>query len=159
MSTGKQDVLRLDVAVHHTPFVRVGQRARDLASNAHRLFHRQPVVPAEPLPHRVTLDVRHDVVELVVRLPRIVNGENVRMLKACGELDLAQKALCAERVRQLVVQHLDCDETLVPNVVRQVDRCRSTTADLALQDIAPGESLMEERRNVEHGYPVCGDES
>ena len=156
VSAGKQNVLGLDVPVHDTALVRVGECAGNFAPNAHRLLHGQAVVGAEPLPHRVAFDVWHHVKELVVRLPRIVDGENVWMLKARGELDLAKKALSTERVRELRVQHLDCDEALVPNVVRQVHRRCAPTTNLTLQDIASGESFVEKRRNVEHGYPVVG---
>lgn len=80
------------------------------------------------------------------------------MLEARSELDLAKEALGTERMRQLVVQHLDRHEPLVPHVMREIDRRRSPTADLPLQDIASGESFMKKWRDVEHGFPVCGGE-
>ena len=158
VAAGEEDVFGLDVAVHHAALVRVGQRAGHLAPDAHGFLHREPVVRAQPLPHRVALDVRHHIVELVVRLSRIVDGEDVRVLEARGELDLAKEALGTERMRQLVVQHLDRHEPLVAHVVREIDRRRSPTADLPLQDIASGERFMKKWRDVEHGFPVCGDE-
>ena len=58
------------------------------------------------------------------------------MLQSRGELDLAQEALRAERMRQLGVQHLDRDEPLVLDVVREIDGGGAATANLALQDVS-----------------------
>src|SRR5207302_11386956 len=59
LASRQQDVLRLDVAVHHVVAVGVAQRARHLAGDPYRLFERQlpppppppPPRPPPPLPH------------------------------------------------------------------------------------------------------------
>ena len=137
--------------MHDAALVRVRERAGHLAPDADRLLDGQPVVRAEPLPQRVALDVRHDVVELLRRRARIVDGEDVRMLQTGRELDLALEALRAERVRQLGVQDLDGDEPLVPHVVREEHRRRSAATDLPLQDVAPSTDIpLEDIVSGEH---------
>jgi hypothetical protein len=39
---------------------------------------------------------RHHVVEKVVRLPRVDEGEDVRVLQPCGDLDFPQEPFGAE---------------------------------------------------------------
>jgi hypothetical protein len=148
VAAGEEDVLGLDVAMDHAALVRVRQRAGHLAPDPHRGLHGQPVVRAEPLAQRVALHVRHHVEELVVGLPRIVDREDVRVLQAGGELDLAHEALRAERVRQLGMQYLDRDEPLVAHVVREVYRGCTPTTDLPLQDVPSGEDVVQDRRDV-----------
>jgi hypothetical protein len=169
VTAGEENVLRLDVAVHDPSLVRVGQRAGDLAPDAHRFFDREPVVRRQPLPQRLTLDEGHDVVQLVRHLAGIVDRQDVRMLQAGRELDLAQEALRADRVRQLRMEHLDGDEPLVPLVAREVHRGRATATDLPLQRVPPttdiplhdelaGEDVVQGRRSIVHGWLRLGGE-
>ena len=140
---GKEDVLGLDVAMDHTAFVRVGQGTGYLATDADRLLDGQAVVRAKPRAHGVALHVGHHVVQLRVRLARVVDGEDVGMLQAGRELDLAEEALRAQCVRQLRVEYLDGDESLVADVVRKVDRGSTAASDLALEEVPPCERLVE----------------
>ena len=69
MASRQQNVVRLDIAVHDAMLMRMGERVDHLAENPHRVVYRQLAVPGEPLPQRLPLDVRHDVVEEPVRFP------------------------------------------------------------------------------------------
>jgi hypothetical protein len=42
--------------------------------------------------------------------------------------------------------------------MRQIHRRCSAATDLSFQDVASRESLVEEWRNIEHGYPVFGED-
>jgi hypothetical protein len=55
------------------------------------------------------------------------------MLQAGGDLDLLHKALGAERMGQLLVQDLEGDRPIVPEIARQVDGGHAAPAEFALE--------------------------
>jgi len=59
-----------------------------------------------------------------------------RMLQPRRRSDLAQKALRPNGSRELGVQHLHGDLSVMPHVVREVDRCHPARAKLALDPVA-----------------------
>jgi hypothetical protein len=75
----QQDVLRLDVAVHHTEPMRVLERLRDLRRDADRILHRQLVLPVQSVPQAFPLHVRHHVEEEAAGLAGVEEREDVRM--------------------------------------------------------------------------------
>jgi hypothetical protein len=77
-----------------------------------------------------------------------MDREDVGVLEARREPDLAKEAPRPQGVRQLRMQHLHRDEPLVPDVVRQIDRRRTPAPDLAREDVASGDGVVEQRRNV-----------
>jgi len=52
MAAGQEDVLRLDIAVDHTVFVRVLQGIADLGRDADGVLHRERPMTNEPVPQR-----------------------------------------------------------------------------------------------------------
>ena len=65
----QQDVLRLDVPVHHVVPVGVAQRACYFPGDPQRLVKRQRPFPLEPVAQRLAFDIRHDVIEEPRRFP------------------------------------------------------------------------------------------
>jgi hypothetical protein len=61
------------------------------------------------------------------------------MLQPRSGLDLAQETLRAERVGKIWVQHLEGDQPIVPEVAGEIDRGHTTTAELALEQVAVGQ--------------------
>jgi hypothetical protein len=55
------------------------------------------------------------------------------MLEAGCDLDLLHKALGAERMGQLLVQDLEGDRPIVPEIARQVDGGHAAPAEFALE--------------------------
>jgi len=53
-----------------------------------------------------------------------------------GELDLPEKAVCPEIHRQLGMDHLERDQALLLQILRQVDRRHPTATELALDAVA-----------------------
>ena len=86
---------RLDVAMHDAVRVSTGQCVDDLDQNPQRLGHRQLSVAVDSLAERLTLDVRHGEEQkgLAIRdgFSRVVEREDVGMLQARRDLDLAQE--------------------------------------------------------------------
>ena len=92
-AAGHQHVVGLDVTVHDTAFVRVGQRRRDVAQHAHRFVERQFALLHEARAQRFALDQRHREVGQAARIARRPQGHDVRMLQPRGERDLTLEAL------------------------------------------------------------------
>jgi hypothetical protein len=63
LASGKQHVLRLDVAVDDTIGVGVAERTRDLLGNPDRLVERESSFFRQPDPERWPVDEWHDVVQ------------------------------------------------------------------------------------------------
>ena len=89
--------------------VGVGERLGDVAEEPHRVGDRQLAAPGQPVAERLALDVRHDVVEEAVGLARVEQRQDVGVLQAGGDLDLADEPLRAQRGRELGAEHLDRD--------------------------------------------------
>ncbi len=120
----EQDVAGLDVAMDDALTVGVVKSLGHLGGDRHCLVDRELNLRFEPLPKGLALDVRHDVVEKAGRLAGVEQGQDVRMVQAGGDLDLAQEALRTEGGRQLRVKDLDRDLSLV----LQMSSARNTVA-------------------------------
>jgi len=88
---------------------------------------------------------------MLLRYSAIEDGQNVGMLEAGGELDFPEKALGAERMGQLLVQDLEGDGPLVPEITRQVDRSHAALAELALEQVTIAEGIRQWRVDGGHG--------
>ena len=146
----QQDVLRLDVAVDHAVAMRVVERGADLLGEAHGIVDGQLVLAIQAIAQRLALDERHHVEEVAVRLPRVEQREDVRMLQRRRRLDLGQEAIGANDGGELWAQHLHRDAAIVLEIVRQIHGRHAARAELALESIAIGERLNEARRGVFH---------
>jgi hypothetical protein len=65
------------------------------------------------------------------------------VLEAGGELDLPLEALGPERAGEIGVQHLECDRTLVPEVLGEEDGRHAAPPELALEGVGRGESSLQ----------------
>ena len=106
--TGEQHVVGLDVAVHDAALVRIHQRARDVAQNAHRFVLRKR--PArQSAAQRLAFDKRHRIVRRPVDLSGREHRHDVRLLQRGGELDLPLEPARAQRRRKLGREDFDDD--------------------------------------------------
>ena len=65
------------------------------------------------------------------------------MLEPGGELDLAEEAIGAQHGRELGVEDLQGDQTVMLDVPGQVHRRHAAAAELPLEDIAVAEGVFE----------------
>ena len=144
----QQDVLRLDVPVHHIVAVREREGLADLARDGERVGQRQLVLPQQPLAESLALDEGHDEVERVRGLAGVVERQDVRMGEAARDGDLAQEALRAERLRQLGAEDLQRDRTVVSPVVGEVHRRPSAAPELALDRVPVREGRLQSREPI-----------
>ncbi len=80
MPGGEQDVLGLDVAMHDVARMRVAQGGRHLADELERLLERELPLALQAVAQRLSLHVRHHVVEQAAGRTGVVDGEDVRVL-------------------------------------------------------------------------------
>ena len=139
----EQHVLRLDVAVHDAAVVRELQRVADLRDDAQRLRGRQPS-RALHLPQVHAVDELHQQVVQAARLAEVVDGDDVRVLKAREGARLAREALGEARVaRDGGRQNLERDQSVEPRLPRLVDGAHAALAD-QFEDL----ELRKERAQV-----------
>ena len=70
------------------------------------------------------------------------------MIQSCREPDLTQKPLRSERRREIGMQHLERDDAIVLDVLRQIHCRHSAAAELAIDYVALGERFPQ-RANQE----------
>ena len=72
------------------------------------------------------------------------------MLQAGGEPNLALEALRAERSGQPGIEHLERNRSLVPKILGQPHGGRASPSQLALEQVAAAQSLLELGARVGH---------
>jgi len=95
------------------------------------------------LSKRFTLDIRHDVIQKSINSAGVEQRQNVRMIQSRGCLYLAEKPLCSERFGYVRVKYLECDETIVPEILREINSGRSTTPKLAIDRVRGVERVAQ----------------
>lgn len=141
VARGKQDVVRLDIAVHHALLIRVTQRLRHLLRDSQGVWDGKLLFSVETVAQRIAFHVGHDVIEQTVNVPRIVQRQDVRVSQASRDLNLAEKAARPQVVRQLRAEDLHGDLAVVFQVFRQVDGRHPTTPDLPLEGVSVRQCL------------------
>jgi hypothetical protein len=131
--TREQNVLRLDVAVHHAALVGVGECARHVPQHAHRFAHGQRGIALEPRTQRETIDEGHRVVGQPFGLARGEQRDDVRLLQARGELDLACEAFGRHSGGEVGGKHLHNDIAVEGDIARDEHPRHSAAAQLARQ--------------------------
>jgi hypothetical protein len=132
---GEQDVVRLDVAVHDATLVRIAQRAADIAQDAHGLRNGKRSDAREPAAERFPFHERHCVVGDAICLAGGEHRDDLRLLEARGELDLALEAVDVDARQQIGRQHLHHDLPPQRGLLGQEHRGHASPAELALEEV------------------------
>ena len=149
----QQDVLGLDVTVNDAVAVGVVECGRHLGRDLDCIVHRQLLLAADPVTHRLPFDVRHHVEEKAIGLSAVVQRQDVRMLEVGGRLDFAEEPLGADDRGEFRPQHLDGDAAVVLDVLRQVHGGHAALAEFPLEAVAVGQGLGEAGEDVGHLVP------
>ncbi len=153
----QQDVLGLDVAMHHTLCVRVVEGAGDLSCNRERVVKRELALPRQPRAETLAAHVRHYIEERAVGASRVNECQNVRVVEPRGDPDLREKSVGADGGGEVGAEHLECDIAIVLDVASQVDRRHSAGTDFTLDAIPPGQHLGELTRPPSEQRPKAFD--
>src|SRR5690606_4897894 len=140
---GEQDVLRLDVAVHHVVRVGNGERLGDLPGDVDGVFQRKLRLAVEAVAERLALDEGHHVVEQVAGLPQVVHPHDAGVLELLGQLDLAEEPVATERGGKLGVHDLHGDVAVVRDVAGEIYRRHPAASELAREYVAAGEGGLQ----------------
>ena len=134
--------------------VRVVQRLGHFPGDSHRIGHRERPFPLQPLANRAAGDVGHDIVDQALALSRFENGEDIGMLEPGGHLDFAEEALGGGDEAALLLEHLDGDPALEPEVLAQVDHGHATAAELMLDRVAARKGALKAGQGGVHRVPA-----
>ena len=139
----EEDVLRLNVAMHHPMLVCVRESAGDVAKHAHDVGQRKLAHAGQPCAQRLAVDERHGVVGETVGLPGGQQRHDVRVLQPSRHGDLPPKALDGDGVRELRGEHLHHDRTPERLLDGDEDARHASAAELALERVIGAERGLE----------------
>jgi hypothetical protein len=137
--------------VHDALTVRVRRRVGDLAGEAGGLLERELSFASQSCTQGLALDVGHRVPEHASVLAAVEHGEDVRVLEAGREADLAQEALAAKLGSEVGTEELERDQPVVLQVAGEPDRGHAAAPELALDPVAVREGLRQcDDRRIRH---------
>ena len=153
LALAQQDVLRLDVPVHHARHVGVRQCGRHVAHDRERVGERELRLAPHPLAQRLAGDQRHDVEHHALGPTRVVERHEVRMLERAGDGDLALEALESDGGRDVRIEDLHCDVTLELGVAGAEDRGHPAASELVAELVSRPQGGLQRLQLLSHGTP------
>ena len=151
----EQNVLGLDVAMDDAVAMRVVERDRHLDRDLHRVVDRELAFAIEPLAQRFAGDERHHVVQQMIRrLSRIVECQNIRMTDLRGQLDFAAEAFRTECHPEVRKQHLDGYLAIMPEIFREINSRHASASQLAHDLVPPFQGGPQPIETVRHRVSV-----
>src|SRR5256714_9185901 len=123
--------------------VSVRECVGNLARDSHSLGDRQAALALEPLAQRFSLYVGHGVEQQTIRFAGIEQRQDVRMGQPRRNADLLQEPFVPQRCRELGSQHLQRDESLIPEVPGEVDEGHPTATNFPLDCVAIAEGSLQ----------------
>jgi hypothetical protein len=116
----------------------------------HNVVERELRLPVEEGAERLSLDVRHHVVEQLARLAGREDRHDVRMRQLAGQLDLAPEPLPCRAARDRRVHDLDRNLPARGPLQPQVDRGHAAAPDLAQDLVVLGQAGAQGVQGVGH---------
>jgi hypothetical protein len=130
--------------------VRATERVNHVSEEAHHFTHRQLSLSGQLGAQRLSLDEGHAVVEQTVGLPGGEHGDDVGMVKAGSELDLASKAFNAETCSKVGWQDLEHHAPAEGNLFGDEDPAHAATAELSLDTVDRAQGVLESFQQIRH---------
>src|SRR5438270_858407 len=127
----------------------------DFAGDAQRFIERQSVLALEPVAQRFAFDIWRDVEQQSIGFARVQQRQDVRVTELCGDLDLAEKAVGAERVGQLGLEDLDRDEAVVLQVAGAIHDRHAALPQLPFYRIPAAQGSGESLALVDWHNLIC----
>ena len=145
MTRLEQNVRWLDVAVDHSPVVRVRQGVGHFSRDPERLLNGKRSLSRQPILQRLSLHVRHHEVQESIRLAGVDQSEDARVGETGHDLDFAKESFVTHRSRQLRVQDLERHLPVVLQVHDQVHRGHATAANFPFNRVTVRQRTTQAR--------------
>src|SRR5437868_10592559 len=129
--------------MHDAFLVRVVECTSDVAQDIHDLPHGHRPRAHESHTERLTLHERHRIKGESVHLTRAQDWDDVRVLQACGELDLAPEAFDVDAGSEVGREDFHDDAPPESALLRDEDTAHAAAGQLALDDVGAGEGGLE----------------
>ena len=141
----QQDVVGLEIAVHHLAVVHHLEGLPHLHHQLHGEGHRQALMAAEEVREGDPGAELHDRVGQALVLPIVVEGDEVGVDEAAAGQGLILEARQDLRISgEALVEHLDGHRLTQPDVGALIHRAHASSADAALYPVAAAEGGPEE---------------
>jgi hypothetical protein len=131
----------------------VGERIGDLARDPASVLGRQAPLSPEALPQRLSLHKRHDIIEEAAGLAGVVEGQDVRMGKACRDLDFPKEPLGTDRRRYFGAEDLDRYRPVMLGIRGEVHGGHATAPDFTFERVASSQDGAGTDEHVLHASP------
>jgi hypothetical protein len=139
----QDDVLGLEIAMHHAGAGRGVHRIGDLARDGDGERHGEPALALEPLPQGFALEEIHHVVQMPVTLAGAVHRHDVGVADPRDQPRLGEKAGREAAVHhQLGMNDLHRHPALQRQVGGQEDHPHAPATDFALQPVLPAQGTL-----------------
>ena len=140
----EQDVVGLDVAVHHVLRVGIGQCVRHVAEDRCREVRRESSLPAQPFAEGFAGHIAHREEDELTDLFDRVNRHDVRVGQARRHARLAEETFASLGLGGLLGrQELERHRPVELDIARQEDDPHAATAELALERVASGDGRLQ----------------
>src|ERR671914_787444 len=128
--------------------MRVVERARDLVDDPQDVDDRELLAFPKPLAERRAVDERHYVVAVTAGQPRVVQGDEVRVLEPRRNADFTLEAIVELRRGAVLTDDLDRHHAVMAHVAGGEHLSHAARADLSLDEIALAKRITEGGRHV-----------
>ena len=137
---GKQNVVRLDVAVENPFAVSVGERFSHVERDSNRLVQWQHFLAVEAGAERLSVDIRHRVPQLAGRLSGVQERDDTPVDQPRGHANLSVESVGGDGAVKFGSQNLECHPAFVRHVACHIHDRHPARADLAFDRVSAGES-------------------
>src|SRR6266404_2521705 len=121
----------------------------------YRFFDWKLSLAFEAFPQRLSLDIRHYVIEESFRFARVEQRKDVGVIQSRCKLDLTEKTIGAKRRRELRVKHLERNHAVVLDVLREVYCRHSAAAELSVDGVEISKRITELFARKTHRHIAC----
>ena len=116
------------------------------------VFHRQLALAAQSVAKALAFHEWHGEPQAASGFTRVEDSDDMRMLKTSGETNFLFEAIGPEGGRDLVVEDLQRDRTIVPEVMREKHGGKAAASEFTLDPVLTRELRREGRQVFTDGW-------
>ena len=131
------------VAMDDAAAMRIVQRGGRVLNDAHGFANRQLAVTRHPRPDCFAFNVRHHIEHEAVCGSGIVEQKDIGVLQVRCGANLGQETFGTEYDAKFRMQHVECNASLVLEIVGKIHRGHSAVTDLAYQMVPTRQCFIQ----------------